>query len=80
MGSITAKTSSVAQPKGKVMKALIIIVAMLASLQSAFAENCFKTSERISGPDKICIYRCPTGGEGTITVSLGTVCPSQLQR
>lgn len=62
------------------MKTLIIIVAMLASLQSAFAEACFKTSERFSGPDKICIYRCPSGGVFAVTVSLGTLCATQVER
>jgi hypothetical protein len=39
---------------------------------------CFKTSEKISGLNKICFYNC-VGSEAAITVSSAELCPLSIK-
>jgi hypothetical protein len=57
------------------MRKLLAVIALAAAGQLAFGQSmCFKSGEQVSGMNKICYYRCPTG---TVAINVASyqLCP-----
>jgi hypothetical protein len=59
------------------MRPLVLALALLAFPTSAHAGSCFFQSERKSGMNKICFYRCLSGTKA-ITVGALDFCPMTI--
>jgi hypothetical protein len=57
---------------------LILFLVVLALSQNASAIMCFKSGEQVSGMNKICYYRCPSG-TAAITVASYELCPLNIE-
>jgi hypothetical protein len=61
------------------MKTLLIAAGLALASQGASALMCFKSGEQMSGMNKICYYRCPTGN-AAITVQSYELCPLTIDQ
>jgi len=62
------------------MKKLLTIIILASAGQFALGQvMCFKSGEQVSGMNKICYYRCPTG-TAAITVASYELCPLSINQ
>lgn len=56
-----------------------VVLAFSASENPAAAWLCTYKTEVVSGINKICIYKCPTG-DAAITISVASLCPISINQ
>ena len=60
-----------------IVAGMVALLGMAALAEAS--ETCFLNSEKVSGSNKICYYRC-IGGTAAMTVGSLDFCPMSIQR
>lgn len=65
------------------MKTFLLSLGLLSllslSIMAMPSETCFKSGEQKSGMNKICFYKCPSGG-AAMTVGAAEFCPLTMEK